>query len=86
MNFLLCLKGFAFLTLFLLRQNKVFARLFQKAVSSTDSGGRAPQSAKSYFGVFFLIAFSFAPALPKEKADGEFAFSFVCWLYLDFAW
>ena len=48
---------------------KVFARLFQKAVASTDSGGRAPQSAKSYFGVFFLIAFSFAAAMAKEKAD-----------------
>jgi hypothetical protein len=48
---------------------KVFARLFQKAVASTDSGGRAPQSAKSYFGVFFLIAFSFAPSSSKEKAD-----------------
>jgi len=48
---------------------KVFARLFQKEVASTDSGGRAPQSAKSYFGVFFLIAFSFAAAMAKEKAD-----------------
>ena len=50
---------------------KVFARLFQKAVSSTDSGGRAPQSAKSHSGVFFLVAFSFAPACAKEKADRE---------------
>ena len=47
----------------------VFARLFQKAVSSTDSGGRTPQSAKSSSGVFFLIAFSFAPVYAKEKAD-----------------
>ena len=51
------------------RHTVVFARLFQKAVSSTDSGGRAPQSAKSSFGVFFLIAFSFAPSSSKEKAD-----------------
>ena len=60
----------------LFAHSQVFARLFQKAVSSTDSGGCAPQSAKSSFGVFFLIAFSFAPACAKEKADGEFDFSF----------
>jgi hypothetical protein len=36
----------------------------------------APQSAKSYSGVFFFIAFSFAAAMAKEKADGEFDFSF----------
>ena len=57
---------------------KVFARLFQKAVSSTDNGGRAPQSAKSSFGVFFLIAFSFAPVYAKEKAYGVLIFSFGC--------
>ena len=56
---------------------KVFARLFQKAAGSRASRPcRAPQSAKSYFGVFFLIAFSFAPVCAKEKADGEFDFSF----------
>ena len=54
-------------------------------MSSTDSGGRTPQSAKlprlgdadthashmcqSPLGVFFLIAFSFAPVYAKEKAD-----------------
>ncbi len=54
---------------FFARHTVVFARLFQKAVSSTDSGGRAPQSAKFLLGVFFLIAFSFAPASAKEKAD-----------------
>ena len=53
---------------------KVFARLFQKAVSSTDSGGRAPQSAKSPLGVFFLRAFSFAPVYAKEKADRHKSF------------
>ena len=56
------------------RHTVAFARLFQKAVSSTDSGGRAPQSAKSYFGVFFLIAFSFAPVYAKEKADRHKSF------------
>jgi hypothetical protein len=53
---------------------KVFARLFQKAVSSTDSGGRASQSANLPIGVFFLIAFSFAPACAKEKADRHKSF------------
>ena len=51
---------------------KVFARLFQKAAwSRTRSPRRAPQSAKSFYGVFFLIAFSFAAAMAKEKADRE---------------
>ena len=63
---------------------KVFARLFQKAVSSTDSGGRAPQSAKSSFGVFFFVAFSFAPSSSKEKAEWTLIFCFVCWIYLGF--
>ena len=55
---------------------RVFARLFQKAVLSTDSGGRAPQSAKSHIGVFFFIAFSFAPAFAKEKAGRACIFFF----------
>ena len=37
------------------------------------------------FGVFFLIAFSFAPAYEKEKADGAYIFCFGCWLYLGFS-
>ena len=40
----------------------------------TRSSCRAPQSAKSSFGVFFLIAFSFAPAYAKEKADRHISF------------
>ena len=60
----------------LFAHSQVFARLFQKAVASTDSGGRAPQSAKSYFGVFFLIAFSFAPVYAKEKAKRASDFLF----------
>ena len=67
-----------FAIIFLSALYKVFARLFQKAVASTDSGGRAPQSAKSSFGVFFLIAFSFAPVYAKEKAYGVLIFSFGC--------
>ncbi len=63
-------------------------------MSYTDSGGRTPQSAKlpslgdadthashmcqSPLGVFFLIAFSFAPAYAKEKA--ERASDFLFWL------
>ena len=35
---------------------------------------RAPQSAKSHAGVFFLIAFSFAPVYAKEKAGWTEAF------------
>ena len=58
---------------------EVFARLFQKAARAVGGDGRAPQSAKSHAGVFFLIAFSFAPAYAKEKAGGVSDFSFVCW-------
>ena len=59
--------------------NKVFEHLFQKVPRSRARRHcRAPRSAKAPIGVFFFVAFSFAPALPKEKADGEFAFSFVC--------
>ena len=58
---------------------KVFEHLFQKVPRSRARRHcRAPRSAKAPIGVFFFVAFSFAPALPKEKADGEFAFSFVC--------
>ena len=64
---------------------KVFARLFQKAARAVGGDGRAPQSAKSHFGVFFFIAFSFAPAYAKEKADGAYIFCFGCWLYLGFS-
>jgi hypothetical protein len=46
------------------------------AGSKARSLCRSPQSAKSYSGVFFFIAFSFAAAMAKEKADGEFDFSF----------
>ena len=54
---------------------KVFARLFQKAAGSRASRPcRAPQSAKSSFGVFFLIAFSFAPVYAKEKAKRHISF------------
>ena len=35
-----------------------------------------------YFGVFFLIAFSFAPAYAKEKAGERLNFSF--WLFVKF--
>ena len=37
-----------------------------------------PQSAKSSFGVFFFVAFSFAPVYAKEKADERVDFLF--WL------
>ena len=40
----------------------------------TRSSCRAPQSAKASFGVFFLIAFSFAPVYAKEKADRHKSF------------
>ena len=40
--------------------------------------GRAPQSAKSLYGVFFFIAFYFAPAYAKEKAGWRRYFLF--WL------
>ena len=52
----------------LLAHNKVFARLFQKAVSSTDSGGRAPQSAKYSSGVFFFYSFFFCACICKRKS------------------
>ena len=53
-------------------QIKVFARLLGKAAQSrARSSCRAPQSAKSPSGVFFLVAFSFAPVYAKEKADRE---------------
>ncbi len=68
--------------------NKVFARLFLIKVSlkplgrlarAADVGGRTPQSAKlPSLGVFFLIAFSFAPVYAKEKA--ERASDFFFWL------
>ena len=58
--------------------NKVFARLFQKAAPSrARSSCRAPQSAKAPIGVFFLIAFSFAPVYAKEKA-GEASNFLLC--------
>ena len=58
---------------------KVFEHLFQKVPRSRARRHcRAPRSAKAPIGVFFFVAFSFAPACAKEKADGEFAFSFVC--------
>ena len=49
---------------------KVFARLFQKAARAAGGDGRAPQSAKSPHRRFlFFVAFSFAAAMAKEKAD-----------------
>ena len=61
----------------LFAHSQVFARLFQKAAGSrARSPCRAPQSAKSPLGVFFLIAFSFAPVYAKEKAYGVLIFSF----------
>jgi hypothetical protein len=51
----------------------------KKAARAAGVGGRAPQSAKASSGVFFLIAFSFAPASAKEKADGASDFFF--WLH-----
>ena len=59
--------------------NKVFARLLGKAAPSrARSSCRAPQSAKSPIGVFFLIDFSFAPVYAKEKADRDLTFYFGC--------
>ena len=56
---------------------KVFARLFQKAAGSRASRPcRAQQSAKSSFGVFFFVAFSFAPVYAKEKAKRASDFLF----------
>ena len=48
------------------------------AARAVGGDGRAPQSAKSHAGVFFLIAFSFAAAIAKEKAGGGFNLFF--WL------
>ena len=57
--------------------NKVFVHLFQKVPhSKARSLCRAPQSAKSHTGVFFFVAFSFAPAYAKEKADSGLVFLF----------
>ena len=39
---------------------------------------------KFYHGVFFLIAFSFAPVYAKEKADGAKIFYSGCLLYSGF--
>jgi predicted transporter len=47
-----------------------------KAARADGGVGRAPQSAKVLLGVFFLIAFSFAPAYAKEKADEDLVFYF----------
>ena len=58
---------------------EVFARLFQKAARAVGGDGRAPQSAKSHAGVFFLIAFSFALASAKEKAGINTYAKHVCW-------
>ena len=55
---------------------EVFARLLWKAARADGGVGRAPQSAKVLLGVFFLIAFSFAPAYAKEKADEDLVFYF----------
>ena len=44
------------------------------ARSRARSPCRAPQSAKSRIGVFFLIAFSFAAAMAKEKAGWQKSF------------
>ena len=41
-----------------------------------DADTHASHMCQSPLGVFFLIAFSFAPVYAKEKADGEFDFSF----------
>ena len=36
--------------------------------------------------LFFFIAFSFAAAMAKEKADRALIFSFGCILYFKFTW
>ena len=54
---------------------KVFVHLLGKVPTSrARSSCRASQSAKAYFGVFFFIAFSFAPVYAKEKANGDLIF------------
>ena len=67
-----------------LLQIKVFARLFQKAARAVGGDGRAPQSAKSPVGVFFFVAFSFAAAMAKEKADRAGVFFFWLLAHLGF--
>ena len=64
---------------------KVFEHLFQKVPRSRARRHcRAPRSAKAPIGVFFFVAFSFAPSSSKEKAEWTLIFCFVCWLYLGF--
>ncbi len=54
---------------------KVFARLFLKRRCRPPTAVVALRRARNlYIGVFFLIAFSFAPASAKEKANGDLIF------------
>ena len=56
---------------------KVFEHLFQKVPRSRARRHcRAPRSAKAPIGVFFFVAFSFAPVYAKEKAKRASDFFF----------
>ena len=64
---------------------KVFARLLGKAaLSKARSFCRAPQSAKSPLGVFFLIAFLLRRHQQKKKRKEHLIFSFGYMLYFKF--
>ena len=57
------------------RHTVVFARLFLKRRCRPPTAVVALRRARNlYIGVFFLIAFSFAPASAKEKADRHISF------------
>ena len=65
--------------------NKVFARLLGKAaLSKARSFCRAPQSAKSPLGVFFLISFLLRRHVQKKKRKEHLIFSFGYMLYFKF--
>jgi len=52
-------------------------KLFQKFVARRRrNGGRSSQRAKFLRGVFFLLAFSFALVVSKEKASKKFILSY----------
>ena len=50
---------------------KFSSSLYKGLSRAADETAVARARAKSHFGVFFLIAFSFAPFESKEKADNK---------------
>jgi hypothetical protein len=53
------------------RLRKFRSSLYTGLSRAADETAVARARAKSHFGVFFLIAFSFAPFESKEKADNN---------------